>query len=307
MKELRSTLLALVAGSLICSVSAAQQTLWQLNTGCESWGMTIERVGDLDGDGVADMIVGCPDSDLGGLGSGRVFAISSLGAILWTADGAPGQPGPWGTDDGDALGRQVGHLGDINGDGIPDVAATDDYARVKILSGLTGATLRTHIEVVSTPQILPLGELTGDQAMEYLISDPYGGALSPTGHALGRVWIFDGQTGAVVYTVDGQPGGTGGVVLGEFGFDVSVGGDWDGDGIPDWAAGAPAYDNGADADAGMVRIHSGASGSIIATYIGAFDHHLLGSTVQFVGDLNGDGTGELLIGGLQDLVWVTAA
>src|SRR5262245_52724640 len=59
--------------------------------GNDRLGWAIENVGDLDGDGVADLIAGAPFGNSGGTGSGRAVVYSGAsGAILFAIDGAAG-------------------------------------------------------------------------------------------------------------------------------------------------------------------------------------------------------------------------
>jgi hypothetical protein len=71
-------------------------------------------------------------------------------------------------------------------------------------------------------------------------------------------------------------------------------GDWDGDGVQDFAVGAPR-DGTAAFGAGAVRIHSGANGSVLATFLGANYGDHFGEQVARIPDVNGNATDELLV------------
>lgn len=97
------------------------------------FGYSLARIGDVDGDGLSDFVVGSP------LGYGTenvpcgVFAISSAtGEILYEVAGEK------------RLGETVAALGDIDGDGVWDFAATRWNWRVDVFSGATGNLLRVH-------------------------------------------------------------------------------------------------------------------------------------------------------------------
>ncbi len=87
---------------------------------------------------------------------------------------------------------------------------------------------------------------------------------------------------------------------------VATGGDLDGDGIPDVVLAATLYDGATGVDAGRITILSGraivdgAGGALglgaIATLEGQSAGASLGSAVAFVGDTDGDGIAELLVG-----------
>src|SRR5262249_50767181 len=70
--------------------------------------------------------------------------------------------------------------------------------------------------------------------------------------------------------------------------------DWNGDGIPDLAVGAPE-DATVTTGAGAVRIHSGLDGSILASFYGVNTFDFFGATVAALPDLDGDGIGDLAV------------
>ena len=89
---------------------------WHGEAKDDQFGWIARNVGDVDGDSITDIVTSAPTH---GGHTGRIYVYSvGTGKLLWTADGAPG----------DELGSGVEGIGDANGDGIPDVAASGPSA-----------------------------------------------------------------------------------------------------------------------------------------------------------------------------------
>jgi len=72
-------------------------------------------------------------------------------------------------------------------------------------------------------------------------------------------------------------------------------GDVDGDGTDDFAVGAP-YASGLQPGAGAVTIVSGRTGLVLASFLGERSLDSLGTAVAGIGDVDGDGAGDLVAG-----------
>jgi hypothetical protein len=109
----------------------------------DEFGYSVSGAGDVDGDGVDDLIVGAFADDNNGprSGSARVFS-GATGAILYTFNGDSAV---------DQFGVSVSGAGDVNNDGFDDLivgALTDDNngfnsGSARVFSGATGAILYT--------------------------------------------------------------------------------------------------------------------------------------------------------------------
>jgi hypothetical protein len=106
-------------------------------------GFSVAGAGDVDRDGLCDVILGAPGDDNNGIdcGSARVMS-GATGLLLFSFDG---------DDAGDDFGNAVASAGEVNGDGHADliVGAFGDANRgpdsgsARVFSGLDGSTITT--------------------------------------------------------------------------------------------------------------------------------------------------------------------
>jgi hypothetical protein len=237
----------------------------------ESFGVAVGRAGDVDGDGVDELVVGAEWADVGGEDAGRVYLMSG-DEVLWYVDGEVA---------GDLLGSGTGSLGDVTGDGVPDVAvgARGNGGRVYVLSGTDGAVVHTLTDpagggVLGSFFVSGVGDLDGDS-----VPDLYGGD-----YAVARAHVWSGATGAELLTLQGETPQEG---LGP----GRYAGDVDGDGVPDLAVGSYLYGEGA----GRVTVFSGADGSVLRTVTSLTAGENFGFDTIGLGDVDGDGSIDLLV------------
>ncbi len=112
--------------------------LYAMN-GSLHYGDSVGGLGDINGDGFGDFIVGSPDS----LSYGEAFVYSGAdGQILYSFEGELGLMN---------FGYAVAGPGDVDGDGIPDIAVSAPWTGplgkekgyVRVYSGATGSTIYT--------------------------------------------------------------------------------------------------------------------------------------------------------------------
>ncbi len=133
----------------------------------------------------------------------------------------------------------------------------------------------------------------------------------------GRAYVYSGRNGAALHTFDGENGGMSYICTANgcwwpsgdnFGLSVSGGGDENGDGFPDILVGADQWDadpigpdgtpltGDENTQNGRVYLFSGKSGSLIRTHEGHHNLEFFGFSVDFIGDLQGNGKDSYMAG-----------
>ncbi len=239
----------------------------------DQFGWIARDIGDVDGDGVHDVVTSAPSwgAKPDGSATGKVYVYSSgTGALLWSAEGHPG----------DQLGLGVEAAGDVNGDGTPDVLAGAPYGdRAVVFSGNDG---RVLLEVPARQSgeafgqhVADLGDVNGDGHADFVVGAPLNDAA---GQDAGRAYVFSGADGSALLTLTGEEAGD------RFG---STSGGGMRDGRMTLIVGAPGAGEG---DRGRVyvyqRLAEQPSFVIDSDPEGA---QLGGMFVSAVGDVDGDG------------------
>jgi hypothetical protein len=243
-------------------------------------------VDDQDGDGVRDVALGLPVQSYEAENLGRVLVIS--GRTGKTIREFVGE------DDGN-LGMSVADAGDVDGDGVGDLAAGEpnppapNLARVHVWSGATGEA----ITVLTGPkswgwgdEIAGVGDLDGDGVGDILLGMA---DQSQQGFGAGAVQVISGADNTLIFEAFGDADSD------QMGYDVAALGDVDGDGVGDFAGSAVGNDIGGTS-AGVVRVWSGADFSLLHEFVGDSWGDRMGEKLAEVGDFNADGYADVLIG-----------
>ncbi len=293
-------------------------------------GVSVARIGDLDGDGIDELAFGAPGSDDGANYAGAVHILffDRTGRLrgdqrLSATDGGVA-PVPTAST---GFGWSLAPLGDLDGDGIPDLAVGSGYTAgagsIWILhlnadGSAKTSTLITRGDPEPEPSppygngfgfaLAGLGDLDGDGSFELAVGAPFDDEAAAQA---GAVWILSLDAAAGVVSESRiVPDGSGLFAVqnenGWFGISLATLADRNGDGRPELAVGAEG-DSLSSSNHGAVHIVSlDAAGvpTAAARYdattpalVGLFDSYDgFATSLLDAGDLDGNGTADLLVG-----------
>ena len=185
------------------------------------------------------------------------------------------------------FGASIGALGDLDGDAEPDFAVGAPAGdRVLVVSGADGAVL---LDIAGPPDfgdvVRGAGDVDGDGRPDILVGMPL---ADTAGADAGRVEVRSGADGSLLFAVDGD------AAHALLGSSVSGVRDLTGDGLADVIVGAPRQ--WPETTPGYALLLAGPSGALIHRFDGAGVG--FGAAVSGLGDADGDGTRDVLIGDL---------
>jgi hypothetical protein len=273
------------------------------------YGVSMASAGDVNNDGYDDIIIGDPlyDDSTFPWSEGRAY-------VYYGGKHGISRRRPLIIDGAGSFALSVASAGDVNGDGYDDVIIGepgyrgDASGRALVFFGFPGGLRRTAAWTAEFQDarfsnlghaVAGAGDVNDDGYDDILVGQPYltgGGILCLNPHA-GRVYVFHGGLAgpklapALVLEEPYTGCSTG------FGWSLAGVGDVNGDGTSDvvvgwWAANHNGFDRGTG------FIHFGSPSGLSATPNRFFDGALgsLGSAATGVGDVDGDGLDDVLVG-----------
>lgn len=245
------------------------------------FGNAVADIGDVNGDGVSDLVVGAPNDDEGGIDAGAVWILmmqtdGRVASQQKITEGAGGFDGN--LDPGDNFGASVAGIGDLDNDGVADIVVgapggddggtdrggiwivyLDASGRVRqrqrIADGAGGFDGKLSDNDRFGSAVTGMGDVDGDGITELAVGAPNDdeGASNT-----GAVWILamdtDGRVSDWQKIAQDTGGFNGNLDSGDqFGAAVTGIDDLDNNGVPDLAVGTPGDDD-AGTDRGAVWV-----------------------------------------------------
>lgn len=254
----------------------------------DTYGVCGGSAGDIDGDGVGDMIAGAPYLDSRGTNAGRVYVCSAgSGYVIHELNGQRTH---------DRFGWSVAGAGDINRDGRGDFIVGAPFADrlrgiVYVYSGLTGEIIFKFSGTEATDRfgwsVAGNVDVNADGYNDIIVGVPYGDFGGKVN--CGRVEVYSGLAGDQLAVFAGENAND------MFGWSVAGIGRINSDDYDDFLVGAP-YNDDAGSKAGKAYIYSGRHLGLMYSITGYQKGSRFGYTVAALGQVDlTDGRGDYAV------------
>ena len=276
--------------------------------GCK-FGICVASAGDVNGDGFSDILVGASAYDNPEADEGRVYLYQGSPDMPLTQPSIVLQ-----VDQIDCgFGNSVASAGDVNGDGYSDVIIgaplydnpLSNEGAVFIFHGNTNGISYTPTQIIEADilnvyfgfSVSSAGDINGDGYSDIVVGATNYSSNLVTDYYEGALYVYHGSPAGV----DPVPA----CMLqsnkynAQLGISCSSAGDVNGDGYSDILGGAPGYGPGVN-NPGAALLWMGSSNGITNLYPVVLTNNVassgMGQSVSGVGDLNGDGFGDIAVG-----------
>jgi hypothetical protein len=288
--------------------------------GGDASGISVSSAGDVDGDGLADLMIGASLNDDAGDAAGKTYLFfGSTVASGGSFDLSLADASFVGEGSDDHSGYSVSSAGDVDGDGYDDllIGARRNFGwagKTYLFFGSTVASggswnlsladasfVGENGGDLSGTSVSSAGDVDGD-GLDDLLIGAHGN--DDGGSNAGKTYLFFGSTVASGGSFDlslADASFVGETTYDASGYSVSSAGDMDGDGLADLMIGAHGNDDGGS-DASKTYLFFGSTVAPGGSFdLSLADHAFVGTTdvdcicVASAGDVNADGRDDLLV------------
>lgn len=283
-----------------------------------------DQAGDINGDGIKDLVVGARSDDDGATDAGAVYILfmNNDGTVQSNQKISASEGGFTDTlDTGDFFGYGVAGIGDYDNDNIPDIAVTA-IGRIYIIHLNNDGTVKSFVknQNINSQGLSAIGDLNNDGRIDLVACQSTSNAGGTQRGAI-QILFFDNTSNVInssTVTISSTQGGFGTGLQDNDRFggrEVAMLGDIDNDGTKELAVGAFMSDGGKGAIwilsldnttfnvVSKLKITEGLNGFTDTLTTGANPNGTegaqFGHALSRVGDLNGDGVPDLMTGANQ--------